>query len=68
MIKKLLSIVFLFAFTFSSVKADEGMWLPQLLQAMNEADMQECGLQLSSQDLYDVNNSSLKDAIVALNG
>jgi len=68
MTKKIFSIIFLSVFTFSSVKADEGMWLPQLLQAMNEADMQECGLQLSAQDLYDVNNSSLKDAIVALNG
>ena len=60
MTKKIFSIIFLSVFTFSSVKADEGMWLPQLLQAMNEADMQECGLQLSAQDLYDVNNSSLK--------
>ena len=68
MTKKLLSIVFLSVLTFSLVKADEGMWLPQLLQSMNESDMQECGLQLSAQDLYDVNNSSLKDAIVALNG
>jgi hypothetical protein len=44
------------------------MWLPQLLQSMNESDMKDCGLQLTAQDLYDVNNSSLKDAIVALNG
>ena len=64
MTKKLLSIIFLSIFTFSSIKADEGMWLPQLLQAMNETDMQACGLQLSVQDLYDVNNSSLKDANV----
>jgi hypothetical protein len=35
---------------------------------MNESDMKDCGLQLTAQDLYDVNNSSLKDAIVALNG
>ena len=48
--------------------ADEGMWLPQLLQAMNEEDMQAHGLQLTAEDLYSVNNSSLKDAIVSLNG
>jgi hypothetical protein len=60
MIKKLLSIVFLFVFTFSSVKADEGMWLPQLLQQLNIEDMQAAGLKLSAKDLYDINNSSLK--------
>ena len=51
-----------------SVIADEGMWLPQLLQAMNESDMQAHGLQMTAEDLYSVNNSSLKDAIVSLNG
>ena len=68
MIKKLFSIVLLSVLSFSSVKADEGMWLPQLLQSMNESDMQASGLQLTAQDLYDVNNSSLKDAIVSLGG
>ena len=48
--------------------ADEGMWLPQLLKAMNEEDMQAHGLQLTAEDLYSVNNSSLKDAIVSLGG
>ena len=48
--------------------ADEGMWLPQLLQVMNEDDMQAHGLQLTAEDLYSVNNSSLKDAIVSLGG
>lgn len=48
--------------------ADEGMWLPQLLQAMNEEEMQAHGLQLTAEDLYSVNNSSLKDAIVSLGG
>jgi hypothetical protein len=54
-------------FSFSAI-ADEGMWLPQLLKAMNEADMQASGLQLTAEDLYSVNNSSLKDAIVSLGG
>jgi len=48
--------------------ADEGMWLPQLLQAINEKDMQASGLKLTAKDLYDINNSSLKDAIISLNG
>ena len=50
------------------VNADEGMWLPQLLKAMNESDMQAKGLKLTAKDLYSVNNSSLKDAIVSLGG
>ena len=51
-----------------SVIADEGMWLPQLLQSLNEEDMQAQGLQLSAEDLYSVNQSSLKDAIVSVGG
>ncbi len=54
-------------FSFSAV-ADEGMWLPQLLKTMNEADMQAAGLKLTAEDLYSVNHSSLKDAIVSLGG
>ena len=49
------------------VKADEGMWLPLLLQD-NEADMQALGLQLNAEDIYSINNSSLKDAVVSLGG
>lgn len=53
---------------FLPVKAEEGMWLPFLLQNLNEARMKELGLQLSARDIYDVNNSSLKDAIVHFGG
>lgn len=49
-------------------KADEGMWIPLLLKKMNEADMKKAGLRLSAQDIYDINNSSIKDAIVSLGG
>lgn len=45
---------------------DEGMWLPLLIQRLNYTDMQKMGLHLTSQELYDVNHSSLKDAIVGL--
>ena len=54
-------------FSFSAT-ADEGMWLPQLLKSMNESDMQAKGFKLTAEDLYSVNNSSLKDAIVSLGG
>jgi hypothetical protein len=47
--------------------ANEGMWLPLLLNR-NYADMQRYGLQLSPEELYSVNNSSLKDAIVSFGG
>ena len=46
--------------------ADEGMWLPSLIQKLNISDMQRMGLGLSAEDIYSINNSSLKDAVVAL--
>ncbi|MFC6999972.1 S46 family peptidase [Rufibacter roseus] len=47
---------------------DEGMWLPMLLKQMNEADMQKKGMRLSAEDIYSINKSSLKDAIVQFGG
>jgi hypothetical protein len=44
--------------------ADEGMWLPLLLKQLNEKDMKSMGMKLSAEDIYAVNKSSLKDAIV----
>lgn len=49
-------------------KADEGMWLPMLLGEETYKNMVECGIRLSPKQIYDANNSSLKDAIVALGG
>ena len=51
---------------FAPVKADEGMWLPMLVKRLNYVDMQKQGLQLTPEEIYSVNNSSLKDAIVRL--
>lgn len=48
--------------------ADEGMWLPQLLQLLNEKNMKKRGLKLKASDIYSINKSSLKDAIVSLGG
>jgi hypothetical protein len=48
--------------------ADEGMWLPQLLQALNEKDMKRMGMKISAADIYHISKSSLKDAIVSLGG
>ena len=47
--------------------ADEGMWLPILLQ-QNQEEMQRLGLQLTAEDIYSINGSSLKDAIVQFGG
>jgi hypothetical protein len=49
-------------------RADEGMWLPLLVKRLNQADMQKKGLKLTAEEIYDVNNASLKDAIVQLGG
>lgn len=49
-------------------KADEGMWLLPLIQKFNIQDMQAKGLKLSAEEIYSVNNTSLKDAIVIFGG
>ncbi len=51
-----------------TVKADEGMWLPMFLSRLNHVDMQKEGLNLTAEELYSINNSSLKDAIVNFSG
>lgn len=66
MIKKLSLILLSFAAVLT-LKADEGMWLPsQIAQRIN--DMQAKGFKLTAEDLYSINNSSFKDAIVHFNG
>ncbi|GAA4297282.1 S46 family peptidase [Nibribacter koreensis] len=45
-------------------RPDEGMWLPMLLKQLNESDMQKKGMRLSAEDIYSINKSSLKDAVV----
>ena len=47
----------------TAIKADEGMWLPLLLQ-QNEAEMQAMGFRLTVEDIYSINKSCLKDAVV----
>ncbi|MBO6515475.1 MAG: S46 family peptidase [Bacteroidia bacterium] len=49
-------------------KADEGMWLPHLIQGQTYDEMVRLGIKLTPEQIYDVNNSSLKDAIVRLGG
>ena len=58
-----LAIVFTSAMAF----AGEGMWIPMLLQ-YNEKEMQEMGMRITADDIYSINHSSLKDAIVLFGG
>jgi hypothetical protein len=58
---------FLFAVN-SSLRADEGMWLLPLLQKLNIDTMHSLGLKLTAEDIYSINHSSLKDAIVMFDG
>jgi len=50
------------------VKADEGMWFLMNIKRLNQRDMEKMGLQLTAEEIYSINNSSLKDAIVQFNG
>lgn len=50
------------------VSGDEGMWPVFLLQQMDFDHLQKKGLELSKDDIYNINNSSLHNAIVSLNG
>lgn len=45
-----------------------GMWIPSLLEGMNETEMQQLGSKMTAEDIYSVNKSSLKDAVVHFNG
>lgn len=68
--KSLLSLVLFIAASFGAIKAnplpDEGMWLPMFVERLNYVDMEKMGLQLTAEEIYSINNSSLKDAIVGL--
>jgi len=55
-------------FLFTSLSAQEGMWIPSLLAGQNEAEMQDMGMEMTAEDIYAVNQSSLKDAIVHFGG
>ncbi|MHC1706482.1 MAG: S46 family peptidase [Bacteroidales bacterium] len=61
----LLSFVFAVAMICGfQVRADEGMWLPMFVDRLNYVDMQKMGLRLTAEEIYSINHSSLKDAII----
>ncbi len=67
-IRILLASLFLAAGSFHQVRADEGMWLLNMIKKLNEADMQKLGCKLTAEQIYSVNQSSIKDAIVSMGG
>ena len=67
--KKLITLILACVLALpTSLRADEGMWIPLLIQKLNYAQMKKEGLKLSAKDLYDINHGSLKDAIVSFGG
>ena len=66
--KKILLILFAGICFQNSAAPVEGMWIPSLIEQLTLREMQELGLKLSAEDIYSVNHSSLKDAIVQFGG
>src|SRR5690606_30903097 len=64
--KKLLRALVLFV-SFPIFAQQGGMWVPSLLKGMNEQEMKSLGMKMSVEDIYNVNNSSLKDAVPHFN-
>ena len=66
--KKIFLILLVGYLSISNLNAEEGMWIPSLLEKLNESEMIDMGMRISAKDIYDINNSSLKDAIVHIGG
>lgn len=64
---KFLRVLLLFL-SFSAFAQQGGMWIPSLLEGMNEKEMKSLGMKMSAKDIYDTNQSSLKDAVPHFNG
>jgi len=62
----LTTAVFIFISLFSF--ATEGMWLPHLLEKLNEKEMKSLGMKISAKEIFSINSGSLKDAIVSFGG
>jgi len=65
--RKLFLYLFIAVFTLP-VTANEGMWFLMHIERLNYRDMQKLGLQLTPEEIYSINNASLKDAIVQFGG
>jgi len=68
MMKKLASVAMALLIAAGSAWADEGMWLLPLLEKMNGKALKEAGCHLTPEQIYSINSTSLKDAIVQFGG
>jgi len=70
--KKLFNLILILSLSLSqalaSMSKDEGMWLPLLISRLNHSDMQQKGFRLTADEIYSVNQGSMKDAVVSLGG
>ena len=66
--KRFICFLTAFAVLVSGARADEGMWMLPLLQKMNSKMLSEAGCRLTPEQIYSINHSSLKDAIVQFGG
>lgn len=66
--KKIFLVLLVGLLGFLNLKAEEGMWIPSLLQKMNEGEMITMGMRITAKDIYDINHASIKDAIVSIGG
>lgn len=65
---KKIFLLLTFSMSFLQMRADEGMWLMMMVKRLKGVNLQEKGLHLTPEEIYSVNNSSLKDAIVQFGG
>ena len=69
MIKRLFATCLLLTIVLiPSMRADEGMWIPILIEKYNIKLMQEKGFKLSAEDIYSVNRACMKDAVLLFGG
>ena len=66
--KLLLIWVILLMLFNTTMRADEGMWIPMLIEKYNIKLMQEKGFRLTAEDIYSVNKACMKDAVVHFGG
>ena len=66
--KRLSMTLMAFLLLIPIARANEGMWFLMFIERLNQRDMEKLGLQLTAQEIYSINNNSLKDAIVQFNG
>lgn len=58
----------LLLFVIQTQAQQGGMWIPSLLKGMNETEMKSMGMKITAKEIYDANQSSLKDAVPQFDG